>query len=206
MNPIKAKLQEELREAGWHSRGYLPHFDGGELAQTINLRLSDRLPQAVLKKWQKELAANPMATAEAALRRRIERFLDQGYGGCELKDKRIAGIVQESLLHFDDQRYVLSAWVVMPNHVHTLLTPHASWSLSEIMKSMKSFTSHEANKILGRSGKFWMEDYFDRYIRDEKHFASAITYIENNPVKAGLCRRPEDWAFSSACFRAYEDC
>ena len=51
-----------------------------------------------------------------------------------------------------------------------------------------------------------MPDYFDRYIRDEKHFASAITYIENNPVKAGLCRRPEDWAFSSAWFRAYEDC
>jgi REP element-mobilizing transposase RayT len=205
MNSIKAKLQEELREAGWHSRGYLPHFDGGELAQAINLRLSDSLPQAVLETWERELAANPTATADAILRRRIERYLDQGYGGCELEDKRIAGIVQESLLYFDDQRYRLSAWVVMPNHAHLLLTPHASWSLSQIMKSLKSYTSHEANKILGRSGQFWMEDYFDRYIRDKKHFASAIAYIENNPVKARLCRRPEDWPFSSTWFRAHED-
>jgi putative DNA methylase len=205
MNSIKAKLQEELREAGWHSRGYLPHFDGGELAQTINLRLSDSLPQAILKKWEKELAANPPATADAVLRRRIERYLDQGYGSCELKDPCIAGIVQESLLHFDDQRYRLWAWVVMPNHAHILLTPRASWSLSEIMKSLKSYTSHEANKTLGRSGQFWLEDYFDRYIRDEKHFASAIAYIENNPLKARLCRRPEDWPFSSAWFRAHED-
>jgi len=109
-------------------------------------------------------------------------------------------MVQESLLHFDDQRYRLSAWALMPNHAHMLLTPHASWSLSTIMKSLKSYTSHEANKILGRSGQFWMEDYFDRYIRDTKHFANAIAYVENNPVKAGLCIRPEDWPFSSAGF------
>ncbi len=205
MNPTRAKLQEELREAGWHNRGYLPHFDGGEITQTINLRLSDSLPKAILKKWERELAESPSAGVEAVLRRRIEHYLDQGYGSCCLKDDRVAAIVQESLLHFDDQRYRLWAWVLMPNHVHILMTPHRSWSLSAIMKSLKSYTSHEANKILGRSGQFWMEDYFDRYIRDKKHFASAIAYIENNPVKARLCRRPEDWPFSSAWFRAYED-
>jgi REP element-mobilizing transposase RayT len=69
------------------------------------------------------------------------------------------------------------------------------------MKDMKSFTSHEANKILGRRGQFWMEEYFDRYIRDAKHFSNAIAYIENNPVKAGLCARPEEWPFSSAWWR-----
>lgn len=201
MNRIKAKLQEELREAGWHSRGYLPHFDGGELAQTINLRLTDSLPQIVLKRWKDELAKNPMTTGEAVLRRRIERYLDQGYGRCELRDRRVARMVQDALLHFDNQRYRLSAWVLMPNHAHLLLTPIISWSLSEIMKSLKSYTSHEANKILGRNGQFWMEDYFDRYIRDRKHFASAVSYIEDNPVKAGLCESPEDWLFSSASFR-----
>ena len=205
MNPVKAKLQEDLREAGWHSRGYLPHFNGGELAQTINLRLSDSLPQSVLEKWKREFAENQTADVETVLRRRIERYLDQGYGSCSLKDERVAAIVQGSLLHFDDQRYRLSAWVVMPNHAHMLLTPHGSWSLSEIMKSLKSYTSHEVNKVLDRHGHFWMEDYFDRYIRNERHFASAIAYIENNPVKAGLCPRSEDWPFSSARFRAHEE-
>ena len=72
------------------------------------------------------------------------------------------------------------------------------------MKSFKSYTSHEANKILRQHGQFWMEDYFDRYVRDEKHFASAVAYIENNPVKARLCKKPEDWPFISAWFRAQE--
>ena len=90
----------------------------------------------------------------------------------------------------------------MPNHVHILLTPSESWSLSAIMKSMKSFTSREANKLLARQGQFWMEDYFDRYVRDINQFRSAIAYIENNPVKAKLCAKPEDWPFSSAWFRA----
>ena len=46
-----------------------------------------------------------------------------------------------------------------------------------------------------------MEDYFDRYVRDAKHFANAIAYIENNPVKAGLVKTAREWRFSSARFR-----
>jgi REP element-mobilizing transposase RayT len=55
--------------------------------------------------------------------------------------------------------------------------------------------------MFGRRGQFWMEDYFDRYIRDAQHFADAVAYIENNPVKARLCKHPADWPFSSARFR-----
>ena len=54
-----------------------------------------------------------------------------------------------------------------------------------------------------RSGQFWMEDYFDRYIRNEKHYWNTVHYIENNPVKARLCKEPSDWPFSSAWFRKY---
>ena len=54
-----------------------------------------------------------------------------------------------------------------------------------------------------RSGQFWMEDYFDRYIRNEKHYWNTVRYIENNPVKARLCKEPSDWPFSSAWFRKY---
>ena len=202
MTSKKARLHKELTEAGWHSRGYLPHFDGGEIAQTVTFRLADSLPQAVLERWKRELGSESAATVDAILRRLVEHYLDQGYGSCRLRDARGAGMVQTCLLHSDGQRYRLSAWVVMPNHVHVLLTPDALWSLSEIMKSLKSFTSHEANKILDTRGQFWMEDYFDRYIRNESHFVAAIAYIENNPVKAGLCKRPSYWPFSSARFRA----
>ena len=104
MSSIKETLQQELRDAGWHSRGYLPHFDGGEIAQTINLRLADSLPQTVLRAWIKEIARDSPASMDAVLRRRIERYLDQGYGSCALRNPRLAAMVQKSLLHFDDER------------------------------------------------------------------------------------------------------
>jgi REP element-mobilizing transposase RayT len=86
----------------------------------------------------------------------------------------------------------------MPNHVHVLFSPVSDFSLSQIVQSWKSFTAKEANRILKRTGKFWQADYFDRYVRDQKHFDAALEYIEVNPVKAKLCRSAEDWRWSSA--------
>ena|ERR1700730_13399948 len=186
---------------GWHSRGYLPHFDGGEIPQFITFRLADSMPQALLDRWRQELGSEQNIDIDSALRKRIEHYLDCGYGECYLKDARIAESVQNSLLFFDRDRYRLSAWVIMPNHVHMLLTPCADQELSAILHSLKSYTANEANKLAGRTGQFWQPESFDRYVRHADHFANVITYIENNPVKAHLCEKPEDWPFSSAWFR-----
>ena len=110
-------------------------------------------------------------------------------------------MVQNALLFHDQTKYRLTAWVIMPNHVHLLCTPSAGHDLAEIMHSLKSYTSNEANKMLGRKGRFWQKEYFDRYLRNGRHFAKVLAYIENNPVKARLCERAEDWPFSSASFR-----
>jgi len=186
---------------GWHSRGYLPHFDGVEIAQFVTFRLSDSLPQQLLDKWRSELKGEAGANFDTALRRRIELYLDQGYGECHLKRPGVAELVQRSLLFFDRDRYRLSAWVIMPNHVHALITPRPGYELSRILQSLKSYTANEANKVLRRRGRFWQQESFDRYIRDSNHFVSVVRYIENNPVKARLCERPEDWPYSSAWFR-----
>lgn len=188
----------ELRKAGWHSRGYLPHFDGREIPQFITLRLFDSVPDAVLKKWLRELDVGKSKTDRITLEKRIDRYLDQGYGAALFKDRRIAQMVENDLLDLDSKSYRLSAWVIMPNHIHFLATRFETETLSAIMQSIKSLTSHKANNLLSRSGHFWMADYFDRYIRNPEHFVKTIRYIENNPVKAGLCKRPEDWSFSSA--------
>src|SRR3989442_1258933 len=90
----------------------------------------------------------------------------------------------------------------MPNHVHFLATPFSGVELSAILHSIKSYTSHEAKRILGRDGRFWQRESFDRFIRDHKHFVDVVAYIENNPVRARLCEKPSDWPFSSAWFRA----
>ncbi len=90
----------------------------------------------------------------------------------------------------------------MPNHLHCLLRPQENIELKDIMHSIKSYTGLKANRLLGRRGKFWQEDYFDRYIRNYEHFESAVDYINLNPVKAGLCEKPADWKFGSAYYRA----
>ena len=135
------------------------------------------------------------------MRRRVEAYLDQGHGSCYLNNLDIAEMVQNALLFHDQKKYRLRAWVVMPNHGHMLCTPCTGYSLAQIMHSLKSFTSNEANKMLGRAGRFWQKEYFDRYLRNARHYAKVLAYIENNPVKANLCEKPEDWPFSSARFR-----
>jgi REP element-mobilizing transposase RayT len=86
----------------------------------------------------------------------------------------------------------------MPNHVHSLIETLDGFPLSGVVHSWKSFTAKRANAVLGRSGEFWMADYYDRYVRDARHFAVAVRYIEMNPVAAGLAPVAEAWAFSSA--------
>ena len=78
----------------------------------------------------------------------------------------------------------------MPNHVHVVAEMLAGHSMSNIVKSWKSFISRQANAHLGRTGTFWEPDYFDRYMRNEDHLVRTIEYVENNPVKAGLVCKP----------------
>jgi REP element-mobilizing transposase RayT len=128
----------------------------------------------------------------------IDRYLDQGVGSCYLRSPDIADLVEKALLFHHGTRYELRAWVIMPNHVHFLVRPFDGYELNKIIHSIKSFTAHESNRMLGRDGTFWMREYFDRYIRDSEHFANTVRYIDRNPVAAKLCIKPEDWRFGSA--------
>jgi REP element-mobilizing transposase RayT len=103
----------------------------------------------------------------------------------------IAEVVEEAFLAFDGVRYRLYAWTVMPNHVHVLFEPFAEHSLVAIVGSWKRFSARTAIGHLGRTGAFWQNDYWDRFIRDDAHYVAAIAYIDQNPVKAGLAETPE---------------
>jgi REP element-mobilizing transposase RayT len=201
MGLAQSKHKAELRKAGWYSRGYLPHFDGRALPQFISLHLFDSIPAPVVERWKREFDLSRASPDRVLLQRRVEKYLDQGYGAAFMKDRRIAIMIQNVLLGFDGESYRLSAWVIMPNHIHMLATRFEDFTLANIMQSFKSITSHKANRILKREGQFWMPDYFDRYIRDREHLATTVRYIEENPVKAQLCKCPELWPFSSAAFR-----
>ena len=180
--------------AGWTSRGYLPHFDQPNLFQSITFRLADALPAHVVG----VMASDPDIETDEQRHARAEAYLDAGHGACYLKDARIGKLVEDALHFFDGQRYSLLAWVVMPNHVHTLVETREGFPLRRIVHSWKSYTAKAANGLLERSGPFWYPAYFDRHIRDERHYLASIAYIHNNPVKAGLVADAVDWWFSSA--------
>ncbi len=191
---FKPKITDE--DYGWYDRR-LPHFDGDQQTQFITFRLSDSMPQELLQKWRSEIPN------EIHFRKKIEGYLDSGYGNCWLRDERVAAIIRDTLKYHDEKKYNLVSWVVMPNHAHILVRPLAGEHLPSIMHSVKSYTAQQANKILYRKGQFWQHESFDRYIRNLRHLAAVIRYIENNPVKAGICERPEDWRFSSAYERKH---
>jgi putative DNA methylase len=182
----------------WFSRGYLPHFDHPGLIQSITFRLADSLPKEILDRWAGELKSFPETLRQKEHEKRIRNWLDQGHGACHLREPRIAMLVENALLHFDGERYHLMAWCVMPNHVHALIETIPGHALHDIVHSWKSFTATKANEWLGRQGAFWQREYHDRFIRDSKHLQQAVEYIEQNPVKAGLVEKADEWRFSSA--------
>jgi putative transposase len=70
--------------------------------------------------------------------------------------------------------------------------------LSSIMHSLKSYTANRANELLGRTGQFWQHESYDHWIRDLDELERIVMYVMQNPVQAGLCATPTDWAYSSA--------
>jgi REP element-mobilizing transposase RayT len=180
-----------MQHKGWHSRGYLPHFDSQDAVQFVTFRLADGLPKEALARLSN--AAQPESLRD--------EMLDRGWGACWLRAAHIAEIVENSFLAFDGIRYRLHAWTVMPNHVHVLFTVLPGNSLGMIISSWKRFTAREANKQLGRTGAFWQADYWDRFIRNEAHFQATVIYIDQNPVKAGLVDADHLWPCGSARFR-----
>ena len=146
-------------------------------------------------------AAQARAQAAREQRQKLEDYLDRSHGDCFLRDSRIAELMENTLHFHHGQRFDLLAWVVMPNHVHALITVGDTAPLSKIVQNWKSISAAAANKLLGRTGDFWQVDYWDTFMRDPEQTRKAARYIEINPVKAQLCRSPEDWPFSSARFR-----
>lgn len=178
---------------GWYVPRSLPHFDSPGVVQAITFRLDDALPRTVALSTEGETAAR--------YRLRIAEILDGGFGDCVLKDARAAEAVESVLLRRAQQDYDLHAWVVMPNHVHVLISPFPGRAVSDIVQAWKSVSARVIEKVTRRGGRVWQREYFDRYMRHERHAAATVDYIEQNPVKAGLVRRPEDWRFGSAWWR-----
>ncbi|MGH7146088.1 MAG: REP-associated tyrosine transposase [Planctomycetota bacterium] len=160
----------------------------------VTYRLGDALPKAVAERLARGLDAR---APEGEYRRRIESYLDSGFGACLLSRAEVASCVRETWLKFDRDRSLLHGRVIMPNHVHVVVETRTEYSLGAVVKGWKSVTARGIHRICGSRGRVWQEEYWDRFIRDRSHYRSAMQYMAENPVKAKLVYRPEDWSWSS---------
>ena len=185
----------------------LPHWQQQGAVYFLTFRLADAVPRQLRDQWEAERETwarlHPKPWSRETEREyhdrfsgAIERWLDAGHGSCILRRRDCALIVSEALHYFDGERLVLISFVVMPNHVHALVVQHVEWLLEKLLRSWKSFTSRKMNAALNREGNVWQRDYFDRLIRDEKHFRNCVRYIRKNPAVRG-CR-----ARNTSCLKA----
>jgi len=117
------------------------------------------------------------------------------------RDKRICQILVKNLRFYRDRmKFLLHGYVVMPDHVHLLVTPRQPPTISDIMRNLKSFTGKEVREALGVRGPIWRRRFYDRVIRTEEQFRVALGYIHLNPVRAGLVQSARDYEFSSYLF------
>ena len=187
------------REIQIRRGSYLPHWTKEGAIYHVRLRLADSLPQEKLKEWKEErmeivrnaekqkrsLAKSEQERLDFLHSEKVEQWLDAGYGACWLKRDKIASIVADTVRFFNEDRYKLLAWCIMPNHVHVVLQPLA-YDLSEILNSWKWFTARKANNILKRHGTFWQREYFDHLLRNQESIERAIEYVWQNPEAAGF--------------------
>jgi putative transposase len=193
---------------------HLPHQIPTGFPIFLNWNLKGSLPKRVIAELEHErdrLDKEPRRGGETDRQRGIrhdkllfakrDRFLDTvREGPMYLKDPRAAQIVVDSLVWGVPERYDLYSWVVMANHIHVLFTPKVD--LKIITQGIKGYTSYRINRIQNARGRIlWQGESYDHWARDEDEVYRIIEYIENNPVVAGLCQRPEDWSWSSAAWR-----
>jgi REP element-mobilizing transposase RayT len=170
-------------------RRRLPHYHSEDQPTFLTWRLHGSLPAN--RNFPSVLTSGQAFVA-------MDRLLDTACTGpLFLRIPVVARMITDAIYYRDQRSYHLHAFVVMPNHVHLLMSPLEA--VSKVMHSLKRFTAREGNRILGRTGQpFWQDESYDRLVRDEKEFERALHYIENNPVTASLAATPLEFPWSSA--------
>jgi len=112
---------------------------------------------------------------------------------------QIAEILVQIMFRYRERKfYLLHEFVVMPDHLHLLLTPSATTSLEKAVQLIKGGSSHEIHEQRDQRMEIWQEGFHDRTIRDACDWRVKAEYIRMNPVRAKLSTNPEDWLYSSA--------
>ncbi len=203
-------------------RRRLPHWHPPNATFFVTFRLEGSLPKSVIQLFQEEyeqakriLHSYPPEQhdpkAYDAYRKayaRFERALGKANGPRWLAEPQIAEIVQNELHALHPRYYHLLAYCLMPNHLHLLVDMQdipappprkdgvSYTALTYALWLLKGRTGHACQKLLGKPGRFWSRESYDHVVRNDREFKRILSYIVNNPVKAGLAKRWVDWPYT----------
>ncbi len=146
---------------------------------------------------------------------KLLRFLLEGHcyhlttrtrGGAPVfEDPANTMVLMEALQFVRRDRAFLLGHAILPDHLHAVVVPRGHYTISQIMQTVKGYTSRVINARNGERGALWQASFYDRVIRDEAHLMDTLEYIHRNPVAAGLVNMPEEYPFSSAHPEAQTD-
>lgn len=189
----------------------LPHWTQAGAVCFITWRTWDSLPVYVIEAWLAErsdwLRRHHIDPAAVDWQSQLERLpvelvaefrqllsdrwndqLDACHGACVLRRPDLSSEVAASLRHFDGDRYELTDFVVMPNHVHLLAAFPTEEAMLDQCESWKHYTARQINRVLKRKGRFWQQDGFDHLVRSPEQFEALRKYIAENPCRARLAQ------------------
>jgi putative DNA methylase len=185
-----------------------PHWIADYGCYAVTLRCRGSLPKAVQAQLREIGLAletvEPASEDAERFRRRhfaiLENALDRAEGFCPFQHDVAARQMASLLDTYDEDGLRFEQWVLMPNHVHLLTAPMISRGIEDFLHAWRRFKSRSAraiNPALGRNGPFWQSSWYDRWIRGPDEWRKWSVYLAQNPVKAGLCTKPDDYTYQS---------
>jgi len=193
-------------------RRNLPHWQPDNAVLFVTARLHGSLPKEIVlslkeerELYQKHLEEQGLSDEE--LKKTLRQSRDLYFGKFDdlldnnktgphwLKDNNVAQIWVDALKYFDNERCKVICSTVMSNHVHFIFY-QLKQSIRKVTHSLKSYSGNEANKVLGREGRFWQEESFDRVIRNREDLGEKINYVLNNPVKIGIAPHWSEYKYN----------
>ncbi|MFA6293119.1 MAG: transposase, partial [Victivallales bacterium] len=183
-------------------RRNLPHWRVAARPYFVTIRLKNSIPRNRLieiKGLSEKIKSDDNNEVILDIQRKqfikMEQILDSQQDNRFLENPEIAEMIIAAYMMVEARTmWRIATAVVMPNHLHLLMVGEkANCTLDDCLKLLKGYTGRKANQILGGNGAFWCSEYFDHWCRTPEKVENSQKYIINNPVKAGLVNKAEDY-------------
>ena len=187
-------------------RGRLPHWEVEDGRYFVTIHLAGAIPDEAaeqIRLLSENFSKRPTAVEAASdfalsrtIFREMENWLDRAEDKLLLARPDLAEMIMEAIQHrVQTHRWMLHQFVIMPNHIHLFLSV-ITGTLKDSLEDFKRWTGHQAGKLADLpDGRFWQDEWFDHWSRSDEQDENIIRYIIDNPCKAGLVARAEDWPY-----------